>query len=329
MKKPSARTYNSLVKILRQEIQEARKEIERRTVLLYWTTGKHINAFLAKDPGRGGYGEEFYQQLGEDIGIDYRTLYQAAQFERTYPKLDVTLPLSWSHYRYLCHLKTDAERRRWEKRILRDGLSVPDFLVLLSDRGQKKQAGHLKAPARGKLYHYRLIKSSKLISGPDVIYIDCGFKNYIEPPPGSRQDTTRIYRSAREDGRYTLKLSKAVKSGIYTYKAFVERVIDADTFVVIVHCGFGIIHRETLRLRLIDAPERKTTAGRRAIRWVKQELKNCPFVVIKTYKPDKYARYLTDVFYLPGEPDAARTAAAGRYLNGRMVEAGQARVWST
>ena len=46
--------------------------------------------------------------------------------------------------------------------------------------------------------------------------------------------------------------------------AHVERVIDGDTILVEIDCGFNIRARQRLRLRGIDAPEMSTKAGERA-----------------------------------------------------------------
>lgn len=42
---------------------------------------------------------------------------------------------------------------------------------------------------------------------------------------------------------------------IWTYKAKVERIVDADTIDVSIDCGFHIYTRKRLRLARIDAPE--------------------------------------------------------------------------
>ncbi|MCA9407940.1 MAG: thermonuclease family protein, partial [Candidatus Omnitrophica bacterium] len=76
------------------------------------------------------------------------------------------------------------------------------------------------------------------------------------------------------------------------------------------------------------APEKSTTAGRRAAAWVTVRLKDCQFVVIKTYKTDKYARYLVDVFYQSGETDPNVVAREGAYLNSQLLEEGLAVKWS-
>lgn len=325
---PAARGYPALLSKLRAEITAAKSDIARRTVRLYWTVGRHINQFLSSQPADGQYRRGFFNGLSEDLGIDLRTLYQAALFERTYPKLDAKLDLSWSHYRYLCQLPTAAERRRWERRIIKEKISSRDLLALMHAGGEDAPGGTLKDPQRGLLYHYRSVQSANLVSGPDVVLIDCGFDIYIDPPPGgSTLEKARVVRSDKEEGVYTLKTTAVSREQIYTYKAYIERIVDADTLKVIVDCGFGIRHRQTVRLKGIDAPELKTIPGTRAAAWVKNELKSCPFIILRTHKTDKYARYLGDVFYLPHEQDAHTVADKGAYLNGGMVDSGHAQVW--
>ena len=43
--------------------------------------------------------------------------------------------------------------------------------------------------------------------------------------------------------------------GLYTYEAFLERVVDGDTIIVRIDLGFDVLKRERIRLRGIDAPE--------------------------------------------------------------------------
>ena len=79
------------------------------------------------------------------------------------------------------------------------------------------------------------------------------------------------------------------------------------------------------RLRA-DGVSRLFFSGRRAKRFVEKLLKPCPFIVVKTYKDqsDKYARYLVEVFFKPGETDPAVVAARGEYLNQRLLDEGLA-----
>lgn len=88
---------------------------------------------------------------------------------------------------------------------------------------------------------------------------------------------------------------------MYEYNAEVLRVVDADTFDLLVDVGFSITLKERFRLNGIDAPEtwRPTTQaekehGMAATAAVKELIEGKKVKVI-TYKEDKYARYLCDI----------------------------------
>lgn len=51
---------------------------------------------------------------------------------------------------------------------------------------------------------------------------------------------------------------------MWEYRATLVRVIDGDTFVLDIDCGFHITKRETIRLFGIDCPEIGTAEGKRA-----------------------------------------------------------------
>ena len=106
----------------------------------------------------------------------------------------------------------------------------------------------------------------------------------------------------------------------------VTRVVDGDTIVVLIDCGFGIRINQRLRLRNIDTPELTTPKGVKAKQFVESKLKPSPFVIIKTYGSDKYDRYLVDVFYLKGKKDAKRLVEQGKFLNQELLDQGLAKV---
>ena len=119
---------------------------------------------------------------------------------------------------------------------------------------------------------------------------------------------------------------------LYTYKAFVERVIDGDTIKVELDLGFNTRIRQTLRLKNLDCPEMDTREGKAAKRFVEDLLTGVPFIAIKTVKSDKYDRYLADVF-IPGKQflkdwNAGRVVMSQAkdllYLNNELIQKGQA-----
>lgn len=82
---------------------------------------------------------------------------------------------------------------------------------------------------------------------------------------------------------------------MFTYNAKVVRVVDGDTIDVEIDLGFDIWHKTRLRLSGIDTPEVSTEFGKVVRQYVKEALEG-QLVTITTAKPDKYGRYLAEVF---------------------------------
>ncbi len=103
------------------------------------------------------------------------------------------------------------------------------------------------------------------------------------------------------------------------------RVIDGDTIIARIDLGFRTHKTETFRLRGIDAPEVTCALGQKAKAWVTARLKPCAYLVIKSYKQEKFGRYLADVFYKKeaGE-DRERILKEGAFLNQQLLDEGLA-----
>lgn len=89
---------------------------------------------------------------------------------------------------------------------------------------------------------------------------------------------------------------------LYNYAATVKRIIDGDTYELVVDLGFKINFTEKFRLLGADTPEifgrKATPEGKKAKKFVQQLLKKQPKpLLIKTKKDrkGKYGRYLVDI----------------------------------
>ncbi len=114
------------------------------------------------------------------------------------------------------------------------------------------------------------------------------------------------------------------QAGLHTYLAIVEKVIDGDTLEVRIDLGFDVWRVEHIRLRGLDAPELGSPKGQAAKRFVARELADIPFVVVHTYKTDKYARYVADVFYLAESKKKELIFEKGTFLNQQLLDKGHA-----
>ncbi len=328
--------YQKLLKSIRHEVEKGFKNIEelleRQKVVSCWSIGRHINIYLnTHELPRGGIGH-FYQELSGDSGINGRTLQQCEQFFRYFPKFKPEKGLKWSHYRFLLSVPDAAQRQAWLERIKKEKIPADHLRLMLMPAGAGDDLPEfdLKKPTRGKLYTYRLLRADEVENFEVPWFVDLGFAGCVEAPPSKAGlDNKYIYTSEKGDGTYRLKVTDAKASGLFTFRGKLRRLPDADSPVLLIDQGFGKWIVQRLRLCGIDAPEIDTLAGQRAKKWVENELKGAENLVIKTYKSDKWDRYLVDVFYLPKETDLQRVAAEGHWLNGRMVESGVAKMWKS
>lgn len=330
----SSKSYQHLLTLLRKEIERGQKRINTyidfEKVRTNWNVGRHIYVHLLDGGGRAPDG--LYDRLSEDLNTSIRHIQDTVQFYRLYPKLP-QLDLSWTHYTFLMRFRDDAERMKLQERILKEKISVRQLKIMFSrpNAGPAVDAhGNPLKFQRGTLYGYRIMKVNTIQDQESFMTLDCGFdiSLYQVLKPGIRYRSGNICTSRKDGETYTVAISdKLVSADIYTYQALIERFIDGDTLLVNVDVGFGIWTRQKLRLRGINCGELGTAAGNRAKKFVEDTLKDCPFVVIKTYKSDKYDRYLVDIFYLPKETDPAKVAARGKYLNQELIDNRLATLW--
>ncbi len=223
-----------------------------------------------------------------------------------------------------------AERQQWLERIKKEKIPADHLRLMLMPPAAADEPPEfdLKNPVRGRLYTYRLLRADDIENFEVPWFVDLGFAACGEAPPAKAAlDNKYLYTSEKSDGVYRLKVTDAKAGDLFTFRGKLRRLIDADTPLMMIDQGFGRWTHQRLRLNGIDAPEMDTLAGQRAKKWVEDELKGIENLVVKTYKTDQWDRYLVDVFYLRGEKDIHKIAAEGLWLNGRMVEAGVARVW--
>ncbi len=114
---------------------------------------------------------------------------------------------------------------------------------------------------------------------------------------------------------------------MFQYRAKIERIVDGDTLWVDVDLGFFLRQKMNLRLWRVNTPEirgAEREAGLRAKQFVAEALPPGSVAVIKTYKIEKYGRFLADVYYLPGSEDSDQILARGIHLNQELLDKGLA-----
>jgi endonuclease YncB( thermonuclease family) len=322
------------------EISSIYENTRTAFVRMYWTIGKYIVEVEQKNREKGEYGDYLTTRLAEDLtekygkGFSKTNLSNMRLFYRTYSIDQISDRLDWSSYVTLISVKDDSERKLLEERAVNEKLKYHELKKIASTFRKEKQhrssGKNLPVPVRGLLNRYSLPGPAGVSLPENTILVDCGFNILKEVPvkkPGNFAGTKFISRGEKGGTPVIESADDVTPSLLYTYRAVVEKVIDGDTIRVVVDCGFGTHTRQKLRLKSIDCPELDTPGGKKAKRYVEQALKGLPFVIVKTYKSDKYDRYLTDLFYLPGVHGPEEVAAGGRFLNSELVERGLAVVY--
>jgi len=319
-------SYSKLLKQLKKEIAEglvrAQTAYDREKIIAYWKIGESISKHLLKNKYRADYGKSLYKRLSEDLSVGERLLYQISQFYNTYPTFKLSKNLKWSHYRLLTSVKDEKKRNilelkasddSWSKRTLEEFIKE-DKEPEVKPRKPKAERRNKLSVSNGRLYTYKLFKDDY----DDNLLIDCGFNIYKESEMANFKSDFVETIKTKDD--YKFVKSTANRKHLYTYKAYIKKIIDGDTLWVNVDCGFKIWAKQKIRLRGIDTPNTETKKGIEATKFVSKELKGLPFVIIKSHGRDKYDRYLTDVFYLKGEEDPQVVLEKGKFLNQRLLD---------
>ncbi|MFC1645662.1 DUF1016 N-terminal domain-containing protein [Candidatus Omnitrophota bacterium] len=327
-------SYDSLLKNLKSILLEGLKRIEEQRVKTYWQTGELISKYLLESKQ---YGDGLFIRLSEDLEINKRTLEQSVRFFQTYPNANTCSHLKWSLYRLLISVEDQKRRSFFEEQSIEHGWDARRLQQAIKiERLKKVKRVEPVEPVepvklkfvRGKLYSYRLIKPKIINPLKAELLVDCGFSVWRDvallgissPAVGD------IIESRRSGSYYSFNYSSAKSNQLFTFKALIERIVDADTIWVHIDLGFNCWTRQKIRFRGIDAPEVSTAKGVKAKEFVEAILSKVSFVIIKTHSPDKYGRYLSDVFYLPKSDNPQTALNEGIFLNQELLNLGLARI---
>jgi len=130
--------------------------------------------------------------------------------------------------------------------------------------------------------------------------VDLGFSCFLDLPDETPHQPGAFVRLDAA-GRVNAA-PDANRGDLFTYSAVVLKVVDGDTLWVKIYLRPKQWIKQKLRLRDLDCPEIAAPEGKVAKRFVEGLLAEDKRITICTTKPDKYDRYLADVFLpLPGQ----------------------------
>ena len=327
---PELKTYEEL----RQAISKARaasttrieKAVEQEKVREAWEIGRLIDEHVLQHKERADYGEKVLARLSEDLGMSHTELKYMLQFVRAYPICPPADQLSWAHYRELLSVNDIQERQAVAEQAKKESWSRDQLREEVKKRKAakhepqviEKEASLTATPGKPGTY-----KTVKATVGPEAgkVVIDLGFSNYYRTSKelrfkeGAILEATPPFAGSGSAPSDLIRMSKRTSADLYTYRAWVVRVLDGDTLKVVVDMGFGVRSVQTLRLRGLDCPELVSKEGKEAKDFVEKLLAPSTQVLIKTIKSDKYDRYLADVF-VQGKDGKQH------YLNSQLLENG-------
>lgn len=338
MKQVSALNYKAVHKAVATEMRagmEWMKESYRQELVrVYWNIGRVLTQDVGIVAEPNARNAKIMRRLARDFQRPDSFFYDTAKFYRAFPKLPKS-GLTWGHYAQLSRVKDPGERRRLESWAKRENINVKDFLTATCLRPQKQieqvldssGTSSVLAVTRGELYHYRLKVGDKYKTSPGYVLLDMGFSvdREVRGIPGRLYASNRIVRAVKEGEDYSVRMAVGNVTRLYTYRALLERVIDGDTICARVDLGFRNWVTQTLRLRGIDTPEVTCTMGRKAKDFVKATLDNTACLVVRTYKQEKYGRFLADIFYKKNESNPQAILKEGTFLNQELIDQGFAR----
>jgi hypothetical protein len=290
--------YLDLVNSIKQEITKTQDEVQKQKTICYWEIGRHIAKHLLNNEGKTDYGEHLYSRLTLDLKIDERTLQQTVEFHKLFPIPSARSQLNWTNYRDLLKILDQDSRDVLFEKVKNKHVTTRQLQYQIKDLKRQGQPAVTLDVTKGTLYTYRTDTQVFIKPAEGRSVIDVGFGLLRELPSREIDDLApwAVVESRIEKGGFVLVKSQRTISDLYTYRAYLDYVIDGDTVVFYVDLGFRTYSRQKLRLRGIDTPELKTPEGEKAKIFVQEILKKAKIITVKTYRKDKYDRYLADIF---------------------------------
>lgn len=310
--------YTILLTQVRNTLIVGQRRVEQEKVRTYWQIGTYIHKHILQYAKRADYSSQMIRRLAQDLKVDKTTLHECVLFAKVYPAFRIVSArsqLTWTHFRELVRIDDEKLRKRLETQIQRNAWTSDELIarikaqqvesvIQIPSKFIQPASRELLKPLRGELYHYKIVRRPDVHAGKEDsgLRLDLGFGNLekLSARTAAQFVVGDIVTSYPKDGGYHFtKVAGANDSILFTYEASVERVIDGDTLKVRFDQGFNFERIETLRLRGIDCPEMKTKEGVAARNFVLSYIKQADRIIVRSSRPEKYDRYLADVFIPP------------------------------
>ena len=317
---------NDLAALWIEAVGESTRASNGAEVLACWEIGRRLEE--AEQVRR--FGDHLVERVAAELcgrlgpGFSRRSLSDMRRLTRQWPREALDGALGFSHYRELMRVDDATLRHRLEAAARTNALSKNDLRALIDAagprpgaRGAARRSGGALARPAGEL------GLAKVVTLPDGgggrPALDLGFQigrevgaAFLRGAPAGA-----VVRLPAPGGRAVMLTDRPTRS--YLFAAWLERVVDGDTLIAQVELGLGVVLRQRLRLRGVDAAELGTAAGAQAHRSLTRRLANARRLVLATHGTDRFDRYVADVLFTPGGHDPEAILATGRFLNEELA----------
>lgn len=268
-------------------LSKANNAYEEQKVRTYWQTGEHINKHILKYSNRAEYGGRVVNRLVEDLKVDKTTLHDCVNFAKSYP----VLPIYAAAYNSNGHIfglwcdfptrkrgsvlmsKLDPQCldcRRTRRRIKAERLECKPVEPVPAHQTKNHFPRSSKTFTR-QTVHLQIVERPTLGTDEQGLLLDLGFGIFRELEArvvSQFENFGDIVQSRPKDDAYKFTTRDGgTEKDLYTYQAYIEKILDGDTFKVRFDLGFNTWMRETLRLRGLDyrRNEHQRRRGRRGV----------------------------------------------------------------
>ena len=289
--------YAELRRAVEVALVHGQQAVEQARVRTYHETGRLIHAHVLLFQDRADYGAKTIPRLAGDLKLDRSVLLRCVQFYRAFPIVAARRQLTWGHYRLLVPVEDAAQRKMLEQATIKNEWTTGQLeehirpLRVVTETGLPGPAqtpAKLLTPKRGTP------GVCKVIAVGAALVVDLGFACYLDVAEDAELAAGAFVR-LDASGR-ARPAEGATKADLFTYAAEILKVVDGDTLWVKIYLRPRQWVKQKLRLRDLDCPELATPAGKAAKRFTESLVPAGTAVTICTTKPDKYDRYLADVF---------------------------------
>lgn len=175
LKTLTKKEYTTLKRDVEKLLSEAESSASLGKLQAYWRIGARIARERLEQ--KAGYHNSVLRDLAADSGIIVRTLQRAVSLHSTYAKLPEKVELSWSHYRVLLQLRSEAERAFYEKLALQEGLSAERLARAIASGLYQTKSGKRATLERPNSPEYLYAATvANIIDGDTIdIDVDLGF----------------------------------------------------------------------------------------------------------------------------------------------------------